>query len=56
MDLNIHINLRKKRIYNKWAKKHTLQTVTYNNVVPTGISMHQDKDGAMIVNVDCEYK
>ena len=46
---------KKKRIYNKWVKKHTLQTVTYNNVVPTGISMHQNEDGAMVVNVDCEF-
>lgn len=45
---------KKKRIYNKWVKKHTLQSVIYNNVVPTGIGMHQNKDGAMIVDVNCK--
>ena len=47
---------KKKRIYNKWVKKHTIQSWTAENVVPTSIGMHQDENGSMIVNFDYSCK
>lgn len=47
---------KKKRIYNKWVKKHTIQSWVAENAVPTSVGMHRDINGSMVVNIDCSCK
>lgn len=46
---------KKKRIYNKWVKKHIVQSVKLTNVVPNKVDMCQDENGAMTINVNLNY-